>query len=238
MSYETFAYYYDSLMDEQFYDDYYQFINDHAKFKTVLELGCGTGEIAIRLAKANKIVYATDISKDMLEVARMKAMETDVDLMLGRVDMSDFVVDTKVDLILCLCDSLNYILQTSSVKKTFKNCYQALEKNGTFIFDVNSLHKMNETLRDYHEHEEDEEFYFDWNVINEGDGKVRHEIEIIDKQSKEHVKETHVQLTYSVDKYLNLLQKVGFTNIDVYSDFSKYTEDCQRVIFVCHKGVN
>lgn len=237
MSYETFAYYYDSLMDTQFYDDYHQFIKNHAKFKSVLELGCGTGEIAIRLAKDKKIVYATDISKDMLEVARMKAMDADVDLLLGRVDMTDFVVDAKVDLILCLCDSLNYVLQTNGVKNTFKNCYYALEKEGTFIFDVNSMHKMNETLRDYHEHEEDEEFYFDWTVSNEGDGKVRHEIEIIDKESNEHVKETHVQLTYPVDKYCSLLQKAGFTDIEIYSDFSKYTEDCQRVIFVCHKGV-
>ncbi len=89
MSYENFAYYYDSLMDEQFYHDYYKFINEKADFKTVLELGCGTGEIAIRLANDNKNVYATDLSKDMLEVARLKAMEANVNLMLGRVDMSD-----------------------------------------------------------------------------------------------------------------------------------------------------
>ena len=50
MSYENFAYYYDSLMDEQFYLDYYNFINEYADFKSILELGCGTGEIAIRLA--------------------------------------------------------------------------------------------------------------------------------------------------------------------------------------------
>ena len=84
MSYENFAYYYDSLMDEQFYDDYFKFINEHADFKSVLELGCGTGEIAIRLAKAGKEIYATDLSKDMLEVSRLKAMEADVNLLLGR----------------------------------------------------------------------------------------------------------------------------------------------------------
>ena len=49
MSYEAFAYYYDSLMDQNFYNDYIQFINEHVKdYQTVLELGCGTGEIAIR----------------------------------------------------------------------------------------------------------------------------------------------------------------------------------------------
>mgnify|MGYP000787656684 CR=1 FL=1 len=63
MSYENFAYYYDSLMDEQFYDDYFKFINEHADFKSVLELGCGTGEIAIRLAKAGKELSLIHISE-------------------------------------------------------------------------------------------------------------------------------------------------------------------------------
>lgn len=63
MSYEAFAYYYDSLMDQEFYNDYIQFINKHVKkYQTVLELGCGTGEIMIRLAHLEN-VCATDISK-------------------------------------------------------------------------------------------------------------------------------------------------------------------------------
>ena len=124
MSYENFAYYYDSLMDEQFYLDYYNFINEYADFKSILELGCGTGEIAIRLAKDNKEIYATDLSKDMLEVARLKALDANVNLMLGRVDMTDFKTDKAVDLILCLCDSINYVLSKKKVFQTFKNVYE------------------------------------------------------------------------------------------------------------------
>lgn len=236
MSYETFAYYYDSLMDEQFYHDYYQFINRHASFSSVLELGCGTGEIAIRLAKDNKIVYATDISKDMLEVARLKAMEADVDILLGRVDMTDFSVDRQVDLILCLCDSLNYVTNTTGVKSTFKNCYHALKKTGTFIFDINSIYKMEHTLNNYHEHDEDEEFYFDWQVDTIAKGKVRHHVKIIDKESDEHVDEIHIQQTYPIEKYITMLQKIGFQDIKIYSDFGDYYENCQRLHFVCHKG--
>ena len=44
MSYENFAYYYDSLMEPQFYDDYHAFIYKHCQFNEVLELGCGTGD--------------------------------------------------------------------------------------------------------------------------------------------------------------------------------------------------
>ena len=34
----------------------------------------------------------------------------------------------------------------------------------------------------------------------------------------------------------DLLEKVGFKEIEVYSDFNVYNEECERNIFVCKKG--
>ena len=235
MSYQNFAYYYDSLMDEKFYVDYYDFIQKHAKFDSILELGCGTAPIAIQLAKDNKEIYATDLSKDMLEVARMKAQEANVDLLLGRIDMADFKVDRPVDLVLCLCDSINYLVNTKQVEQTFDNVYEALKRNGTFIFDVNSMHKMEVVLKDYHEKNEDDEFSFEWKVEKMGLGKVKHYVDIIDKIEKDEVHEVHIQQTYTVEKYEKLLKKAGFKQIDKYSDFDQFHENCQRVIFVARK---
>lgn len=235
MSYENFAYYYDSLMDEQFYLDYYNFINEYADFKSILELGCGTGEIAIRLAKDNKEIYATDLSKDMLEVARLKALDANVNLMLGRVDMTDFKTDKAVDLILCLCDSINYVLSKKKVFQTFKNVYESLKYNGTFIFDVDSLYKMDYILDGYFEEEDAEDFYFKWSVKKIALGKVEHFVEIIDKENNEHIKEIHLQQTYSIEEYLAMLKKAGFNDIEYYGEFEKYHNESQRIIFICHK---
>ena len=202
MSYEAFAYYYDSLMDQDFYNDYIQFINEHVKdYQTVLELGCGTGEIAIRLAHLGKQVCATDISKDMLEVAKYKCIDFKADVMLSRIDMCDFAVDSQLDLILCLCDSLNYVIDLKDVKQAFENTYNALKKGGSFIFDIDSMYKMETILKDY-----------------------------------DRVYEEHYQKTYDVETYIELLEKIGFKNIKLYSDFSKYGTECERVIFVCQKG--
>ncbi|WP_249030359.1 class I SAM-dependent DNA methyltransferase [Tannockella kyphosi] len=236
MAYEKFAYYYDSLMDESFYDDYYTFIKENAKYNSILELACGTGELAIRFSKDNKEIYATDISKDILEVARIKANHENVNLLLARIDMVDFKIDRPVDLVLCSCDSINYVLNTKDVTQVFKNAYQSLKYNGHFIFDVNSMHKMNVTLNNYVEHNEDEDFVFDWKVSSIGIGKVKHEIYIEDKIENEKVSETHIQQSYDVDKYVKLLNKAGFKDIELFSDFGKYKEECQRVIFVCKKG--
>lgn len=235
MSYENFAYYYDSLMDEEFYNDYYQFIVNHASFKEVLELGCGTGEIAIRLAKKHYKVFATDLSNDMLEVAKQKAMYENVDLMLQKVDMTDFSTSYPVDLILCLCDSLNYILDEKGVIDTFKNVFSSLKKEGTFIFDVDSLYKMNTLLNNYKEDEEDDEFSFHWHVNLIEDGYVHHHVYIHDKIENEVVEEEHFQKTYSIEKYLEWLKEVGFHHVELYSDFNDYHENCERVIFVCRK---
>ena len=235
MSYENFAYYYDSLMDPQFYDDYYQFIMQHAQFDEVLELGCGTGEIAIRLAKQGKKVFATDLSHDMLEVTKQKAQYENVDLMLQRVNMCDFSTSYPVDLILCLCDSLNYVIDIQDIKQTFFNVYQSLKHQGTFIFDVNSLYKTNDILNDYHEYEEDDEFAFRWDVECIDKGYIRHKVYIEDKIENDKVEEIHLQKTYSVHQYVEWLQECGFSKIEYYSDFQPYFEKCQRIIFVCQK---
>ena len=67
-AYKEFSYYYDSLMDPDFYSDYLEFIHEHANLKAVLELGCGTGLTAIELAKEGHQVLATDLSEDMVNI--------------------------------------------------------------------------------------------------------------------------------------------------------------------------
>ena len=202
MSYEAFAYYYDSLMDQDFYNDYIQFINEHVKdYQTVLELGCGTGEIAIRLAHLGKQVCATDISKDMLEVAKYKCIDFKADVMLSRIDMCDFAVDSQLDLILCLCDSLNYVIDLKNVKQAFENTYNALKKGGSFIFDIDSMYKMETILKDYDEENDEDDFYFHWHVDRISKGYVKHSVEIIDKVENDRVYEEHYQKIYPEDRY-------------------------------------
>lgn len=237
MTYENFAYYYDSLMDDSFYEDYLSFILNHASFQTVLELGCGTGEIALKLAKKQKDVYATDLSTDMLEVAYMKALEKEVNIHFACVDMRDFICDQTVDLILCLCDSLNYITVKDDILAVFQHVYQSLDEKGTFIFDVNSLYKTDVVLKDYQEINEDDEFFFSWQVKNIAKGRIKHIIEIKDKINHESVKETHLQKTFDSFVYQALLQKVGFKKIDLYGDFDTMDQHSQRIIYVCKKGI-
>jgi SAM-dependent methyltransferase len=49
-----------------------------ANRESLLELGCGTGEDAIHLARAGHRVFATDASEEMIRVARLKAQSAGV----------------------------------------------------------------------------------------------------------------------------------------------------------------
>ena len=61
---------------------------------------------------------------------------------------------------------------------------------------------------------------------------------IEDKVENEIVNEKHYQRTFSVAQYKEWLVKAGFTDINCFSDFEEYKEECERIIFVCTKGVN
>ena len=86
-AYKEFSYYYDSLMDPDFYSEYLKFIHEHANLKTILELGCGTGLTAIELAKEGHQVLATDLSEDMVNITALKAKDEGVELLTEMIDM-------------------------------------------------------------------------------------------------------------------------------------------------------
>ena len=120
--YERFASVYDMFMDNVDYDMWVEYIHkiwekENISPKLIAELGCGTGNITCRLAKEGYDMIGIDISGEMLSVAREKAMEEGCDVLFLLQDMTEFELYGTVDVILCLCDSINYITDYDGIKK-------------------------------------------------------------------------------------------------------------------------
>lgn len=99
----------------------------------ILELNCGTGEDAIRLAKRGNKVLATDISEAMLKSARSKEGSNHVKfLSLDINEIENHSFPTDFDLVFSNFGGLN-CLETSTVSKLGRIVSKVLRDNGKFI---------------------------------------------------------------------------------------------------------
>lgn len=106
----------------------------------VLDLACGTGTVATELARRGYRVVGVDRSMEMLEIARAKAVEARVRVEFQQQDMASLRFEQRFDLVLCVYDSLNYLLDPRQLRAAFRGVSGVLEDRGLFIFDMNTLY--------------------------------------------------------------------------------------------------
>ena len=103
---------YDEFMDQTPYDEWLlNILNIFKEYKIdkdaqVLDLGCGTGKMARKLAREGYQVTAVDNSMDMLEIA---ASEEDDHILYVLQDMVSLELPQQVDAAVSICDCMNYI---------------------------------------------------------------------------------------------------------------------------------
>ncbi len=110
--------------------------NDIAKAK-ILDLACGTGILAAILAENGHHILGIDISPQMIEIARNRSTGLP-DTAFQVQDLTKFCVDDTFDLITCIFDSVNYVLDPSALRSMFNRVYPSLNKRGFFLFDSNT----------------------------------------------------------------------------------------------------
>ena len=115
-----------------------------ARAPSLLDLGCGTGSVAVALARRGYRVIGIDGSADMLAVARDKAERSGVELDLVQQDLTRFVLPEPVDGVLCLCDTLNYLTRPDQLAAAFGRIAAALKPGGRCVFDVHTPERLRE----------------------------------------------------------------------------------------------
>ena len=102
----------------------------------VLELGVGTGRIAVPVAAAGIEVVGVDLSARMLEVARERAALAGVPLDLRHGDMRDPPVEGTFPLVLCPFRSLLHMETDTDRRAALRAVAARLAPAGRFVFDV------------------------------------------------------------------------------------------------------
>ena len=139
---------------EDIFSDLYDYLPLYAERKDVefylncaneygddlLELGCGTGRVAIPLAYLNLNVTGLDYSMPMLKKLKRK-LELEPDsiserIMLIRGDMTGFRLKRKFELIIMPFRPFQHLISTEDQINCLKCVREHLSPDGVFIFDV------------------------------------------------------------------------------------------------------
>ena len=219
--YEYLAKYYDYLLgDEEAFDFWLEYIN--AKdYHTVLELASGSGVLAGILKKQGKEVTASDISKEMKEVA---TNNFDGEYLI--LNMIDFDLHKKYDLLLCVCDSINYLYE-EELEQMFKSVYKHLNDGGRFIFDMRNPKRLKEFDEEYIEEGQiDENVYYQWTINSDTfDRTVNEHFTFYTPEGM--IQERHTQNVFEPSVVNEKLESVGLES-EVVMDFIKD----EKILFI------
>ena len=210
----------------------------------ILELGCGTGTMTTLLAMEGYDVMGIDLSYEMLERAREKAIENDQEIMYFCQNMKEFELYSTVGTIISICDSINYILEDKDLIETFKRVNNYLFPGGIFVFDFNTLYKYKEVIGNSTIAENHEDASFIWeNYFNDSTNINEYDLtifsKIVDDEGEEffeRIKENHYQRGYKVEEILAFLKEADLELLEIKdADTNLELVDTTQRVFIVAK---
>jgi ubiquinone/menaquinone biosynthesis C-methylase UbiE len=193
----------------------------------ILDLACGTGILAMSLARQGHIVRGIDVSPKMIAVARSKTGGMPyVSFEVG--DMTKFVVRGEFDLVTCTFDSVNYVLNIDDVEAMFVRVAASLEKAGRFVFDSNTR-QLYVSIGTGTEKKElgGQSFVHKWSY-----NRLRNEatttFEFADGS-----KEIHRQRPYDLSELSPVLGRAGLRAVETWSRFDRSPYDALSARLFC-----
>lgn len=104
--------------------------------KAILDLGCGTGGHALPLARRGYRLTGLDQSPAMIEIARKKALDENLDIQWSVGDVRSTKFGQVFDAALLMFAVLGYQTTNQDVLATLRNVRRHLRDGGVLVFDV------------------------------------------------------------------------------------------------------
>lgn len=244
-AYHALAASYDRLTNDVDYEatvEFYMQIleKEGLKPRTAVDLACGTGSVALILAKKGLCVVGVDMSEEMLTQAQQKAEGLEIRPMFACQSLQELSLPRAVDLAVCALDSLDYITDPADCQQAIKRVYKHLNPGGCFIFDVNTPEKLR-AMDGQMFIDEDDDVYCVWRgEFDEKENICSYGMDIFQRQGNVWKRsfEEHKEYAYSAAELVGYLKDAGFTSIRVYGDrrFEAPQPGEQRIYIKARKG--
>ena len=244
--YSSFAYFYDRLTENVDYakisNRIDQLVSEFGGEKNILlELGCGTGTICELMSQKGYDVIGVDTSTDMLNIAMDKKFESGSQIQYLCQDMTQLDMYSKIDVIISVLDCINHLPDKKAIQKAFESVWDICEENGLFIFDVNTIYKHKEVLKDKAFIYDLDGLFCSWqNEYNPKDNSVEIFLDFFEESEDglyERYGECFKEIALSEDEIDDMLLKSGFSVLGKYDDYTEkgINDKTERIVYVAKK---
>ena len=220
-SYASLALLYDDLMSEVDHTAWGNYIDGlirhfGAPGRSLLDVGCGTGTITIKLQQLGYDVLGIDMSSEMLAIAANKGLEVGlgIDSWLSMDMRALQSPQASFAIAVCACDGVNYLGSNDELDGVFAGLRQALCPGGLLLFDVHTLHKMQHIFPSGPFVQESAAGYCIWSSQYDASaGNATHDLTLFIHEEGElwrRFEETHIQHYFAPDVIRHSLASNGF----------------------------
>lgn len=193
----------------------------------ILDIGCGQGYFLQNLSINSKKAFGIDLSEKQIEVCIEKGLNAKA------IALEE--VKEKYDCTTAIFDVINYIPK-EDLSTFFKQCYEVLNKNGYFIFDVNTFFGFEEVAQGCISMDLDDRFIsIDANFQED---KLYTDIYLFTKTKNnlfEKQSDTIIQEYHKQEFLKNLLKKEGFIIENIKKLNLHSQEEADKLIYFCKK---
>jgi 2-polyprenyl-3-methyl-5-hydroxy-6-metoxy-1,4-benzoquinol methylase len=140
---------YDKVWGKHDYDSDVKFLN--ALFhkhgcRSIVDIGCGTGNHALRLSRLGYEVTGVDVSPTMLKIAKEKDKEAKIRFIQGDMKKLEKVIPKgqRFDAAICLGQVFSHLMTDKDVQAFLNRLHEILKHNSLFVFSARNAKKINE----------------------------------------------------------------------------------------------
>lgn len=246
--YHVLALIYDELMSHVEYEKWARFMlkifADHGVKSSlnsnpvhILECACGTGRVAELLTKYGYHVDAFDRAESMVKKAqeRIGKMEN---INIYQADFLNFSHNKTYAAIICLYDSINYLVHEPDFLQFLSKVYKSLDDEGIFVFDVcTEFNSLQYFLRRSEKGRVNGYKYLREIRYNRRKRIQENRFTVNLTDTNEVFQEVHHQKIYHLPEIRKMLRDSNFKILEETDDFrrSKPNDQSLRVHFICEK---
>lgn len=177
---------------------------------TILDVGCGTGTLAIEMASRGWEAWGIDASAEMVHEAQRKVPGAGAQATFLQQDMRTLQAPRRVRLVTSMFDTLNHVSSADELLATFRRVASALLPGGHFMFDLNNEHCYS-TLWTQDEEIRHKDFTLLLeNSFDAASGRARCVVTLTPRGGGETVTEVVEEKLFPASEVRSLLEKAGF----------------------------